>query len=76
MLIIAFKICGIYGAEAASKLYFGLKAKDLTRYQAISIVAIFPGLLKWNAGKPGPYVQSRIKWINLQMGRLPQLREI
>ena len=58
---------GIYGAEAASKYYFGLKAKDLTRYQAISIVAIFPSPLKWNARNPGQYVKSRIEWINRQM---------
>lgn len=58
---------GIYGAEAASQHYFGKKASELSKYQATSIVAIFPSPIKWNARNPGPYVQSRIEWINRQM---------
>jgi monofunctional biosynthetic peptidoglycan transglycosylase len=58
---------GIYGAEAASKHYFGIKASELSKYQATSIIAILPSPLKWNAKNPGPYVQSRIAWINRQM---------
>jgi len=58
---------GIYGAEAASKHYFGVKASELSKYQATSIIAILPSPLKWNAKNPGPYVQSRIAWINRQM---------
>jgi len=58
---------GIYGAEAASKYYFGVKASELSKYQATSIIAILPSPLKWNARNPGPYVQSRIAWINQQM---------
>ena len=58
---------GIYGAEAASKYYFNVKAAELSKYQATSIVAIFPSPQKWNARNPGPYVQSRIAWINRQM---------
>jgi monofunctional biosynthetic peptidoglycan transglycosylase len=58
---------GIYGAEAASQYYFGKKASDLSKHQATSIVAVFPSPLRWNARNPGPYVQSRIDWINRQM---------
>jgi monofunctional glycosyltransferase len=58
---------GIYGAEAASKHFFGVKASELSKYQATSIIAILPSPLKWNARNPGPYVQSRIAWINRQM---------
>lgn len=58
---------GIYGAEAASKSYFGVKAAELSKNQAISIIAILPSPLKWNARNPGPYVQSRMAWINRQM---------
>ncbi len=58
---------GIYGAEAASKFYFNVKASELTKYQATSIVAIFPSPIKWNARNPGPYVKTRIEWINRQM---------
>jgi monofunctional biosynthetic peptidoglycan transglycosylase len=58
---------GIYGAEAASKSYFGVKAAELSKNQAVSIIAVLPSPLKWNARNPGPYVQSRIAWINRQM---------
>lgn len=58
---------GIYGAEAASKSYFGVKASELSKNQATSIIAILPSPRKWNARNPGPYVQSRIAWINRQM---------
>lgn len=65
---------GIYGAEAAAKSYFGVKASALSKYQATAIIAILPSPRKWNARNPGPYVQSRIDWINRQMklhGPLP-----
>ena len=58
---------GIYGAEAASKNYFGVKASELTKYQAASITAILPSPRKWNAKNPGPYVRSRTDWIIGQM---------
>ncbi len=58
---------GIYGAEAASKHYFGVKASELTKYQAASIIAVLPSPRKWNAKNPGPYVKSRINWIQQQM---------
>jgi monofunctional glycosyltransferase len=59
---------GIYGAEAASKSYFGVKAYELSKYQATAIIAVLPNPRKWNARNPGSYVQSRIAWINRQMG--------
>lgn len=58
---------GIYGAEAAAKKYFGVKASELSKYQSAAIIAVLPSPRKWNAGKPGPYVQSRINWIQQQM---------
>jgi monofunctional biosynthetic peptidoglycan transglycosylase len=65
---------GIYGAEAASKSYFGVKASELSKYQATAIIAVLPNPRKWSARNPGPYVNSRINWINRQMslhGPLP-----
>ena len=58
---------GVYGAEAASKSYFGAKASELSKNQATAIIAVLPNPRKWNARNPGPYVQSRIEWINRQM---------
>jgi len=64
---------GIYGAEAASKQYFGISASGLTKYQAAAITAILPSPLKYNARSPGPYVQSRIEWITGQMQQVAPL---
>lgn len=58
---------GIYGAEAAAQNYFGTTASKLSKYQAASVIAILPSPRKWNASKPGPYVQSRTQWIIGQM---------
>lgn len=58
---------GIYGVEAAAKNYFGTSASKLSKYQSASIIAILPSPRKWNASNPGPYVRSRIDWIQRQM---------
>jgi monofunctional biosynthetic peptidoglycan transglycosylase len=58
---------GIYGAEAAAQAYFGTPASNLSKYQAASVIAVLPSPRKWNAAKPGPYVQSRTQWIIGQM---------
>jgi monofunctional glycosyltransferase len=58
---------GIYGVEAAANYYFGTSASKLTKYQSASVIAILPSPRKWNAKNPGPYVRSRIDWIQQQM---------
>jgi monofunctional biosynthetic peptidoglycan transglycosylase len=60
---------GIYGAEAASQLYFKIPAKNLSRTQAAAIAAVLPNPRKYSANPPGPYVQTRIGWIVGQMGQ-------
>lgn len=68
---------GIYGVEAAANSYFGVSAAKLTKYQSASIIAILPSPRKWNARNPGPYVRSRIGWIQQQMrfhNQLPWLK--
>ncbi len=64
---------GIYGAEAAARNYFNVTASALSKYQAAAITAILPSPLKYNAGNPGPYVQSRIEWIIEQMQQVAPL---
>ena len=64
---------GIYGAESAAQSYFNLTARELTKYQAASIIAVLPNPRKWNARSPGPYVQSRTEWIIGQMNMQPPL---
>ena len=50
---------GLYGAEAASRLYFHKPARALTVAEAGRLAAILPSPLKWRAARPGPYVRRR-----------------
>ncbi|WP_040308888.1 monofunctional biosynthetic peptidoglycan transglycosylase [Asticcacaulis biprosthecium] len=50
---------GVYGAESASRYWFGKSAKDLTRAEAARLAAILPSPRKWKAAKSGKYVQKR-----------------
>jgi len=58
---------GIYGAEAASRKYFGVSAKDLTGQQAALLAAVLPNPLNWRADSPGPYVIERSGTIRARM---------
>jgi monofunctional biosynthetic peptidoglycan transglycosylase len=61
---------GIYGAQAASKIYFKKDAKNLTAAEAATIAAVLPNPRKWNAGKPTGFINRRKSWILRQMGHL------
>ncbi len=58
---------GIFGAEAASQIYFKKSADDLTITQAARLAAILPNPKRYSAVRPSPYVQSRVNWIKKQM---------
>ena len=59
---------GIYGAESASRRYFGVGADKLTQAQASRLAAILPSPLKWKVVKPGKYVAKRSKKIGKASG--------
>jgi monofunctional biosynthetic peptidoglycan transglycosylase len=61
---------GLYGAEAASKHYFGRPADRLTPVQASLLASVLPNPREWSAGQPGPYVRERSGIIR---GRVEQL---
>ena len=61
---------GIYGVQAASQHFFGIKARYLTRTQAATLAAVLPNPKKFNAGRPSTYIQQRVAWINRQMRQL------
>ena len=61
---------GIYGAQAASKIYFKKDAKNLTAAEASTIAAVLPNPRKWNAGKPTGFINRRKSWSLRQMGHL------
>ncbi len=50
---------GIYGVEAASRHYFGVTAKGLTRDQSAMLAAVLPNPKRWNPTKPGPTLRRR-----------------
>jgi monofunctional biosynthetic peptidoglycan transglycosylase len=61
---------GIYGAEAASEIYFGRHAADLRPGEAALLAAILPDPLKWNPAHPTKYLQDRQLWILWNMGNM------
>jgi len=50
---------GVFGAEAASRRWFGKSAARLTLLEAARLAAILPNPNRYRANPPGPYVNSR-----------------
>jgi monofunctional biosynthetic peptidoglycan transglycosylase len=64
---------GVYGAEAASQLYYGKSCKVMTRSQAALLAACFPNPLRWTPKKPTRYINHRKYLIMRNMRRLGTL---
>jgi monofunctional biosynthetic peptidoglycan transglycosylase len=58
---------GVYGAEAASRHWFGKSASELTRLEAARLAAILPNPREYQAADPGPYVRRRARAIQGNM---------
>lgn len=65
---------GIYGVEAASRVYFGRPASRLTPDQAARLAAVLPNPARLSVTSPSPYVRDRIFWIRGQMNQLSGLQ--
>ncbi len=50
---------GVYGAEAASRHWFGKSARNLTPREAARLAAILPSPRRYDAADPGPYVRHQ-----------------
>lgn len=61
---------GIYGAGAASEVYFGTPASAVTDAEAALLAAVLPNPIRLDAGNPSEYVRERQRWIVGQMQRL------
>jgi monofunctional biosynthetic peptidoglycan transglycosylase len=61
---------GVYGAQAASRTFFGINASQLSPAQSARLAAVLPSPLRYDAGRPGPYVQRRTHGIQRQMRHL------
>lgn len=60
----------VYGAEAASRYYFGVPADHLDARQAALLAAVLPNPVRYRADAPTAYVRSRQDWILTQMRQL------
>jgi len=58
---------GIYGAQAASKIFFKKDAKKLSAGESALIAAVLPNPRKFSAAHPSGYIRSRQSWIIHQM---------
>ncbi|HWS39951.1 MAG TPA: monofunctional biosynthetic peptidoglycan transglycosylase [Arenimonas sp.] len=61
---------GVYGAEAASRRFFNMPAKSLSKTQSARLAAVLPNPKLYNAANPGPYVRRRTSTIERQMRAL------
>ncbi|MCL6618731.1 MAG: monofunctional biosynthetic peptidoglycan transglycosylase [Thermomonas hydrothermalis] len=61
---------GIYGAQAAARHFFGKDARALSAAEAARLAAVLPSPRRYNAARPGPYVQRRAQMIQRQMAAL------
>jgi len=61
---------GIYGAEAASRAYFGKPAKNLTGREAAMIAASLPNPVYYTVKPLSRYVSVRSGWVMRQMNNL------
>ena len=59
---------GVYGAEAASRHWFGKSADELTAREAARLAAILPSPRRYKAANSGPYVRRRASRIQAAMG--------
>ena len=61
---------GVYGAEAASRAYFGKAAERLGPAESARLAAVLPSPKRYSVRAPGPYVQRRAAWIARQARNL------
>lgn len=61
---------GVYGAGAASRLYFNRSPRNLSERQAALLAGVLPNPIRLKANAPSPYLRERQDWIVSQMQRL------
>ena len=61
---------GLFGAEAAAQVLFGIPASRLSDGQAARLAAILPNPNRWNAARPTAYIERRSGVIRGRVGQL------
>ena len=67
---------GIYGAEAASRHYFGRSAAELSEHQAAQLAASLPRPSSWHPGSESRGYRNRVKLIRKRMAKAQFLRKV
>ncbi len=65
---------GVYGAEAASRRYFGRPARALSRRQAAELAASLPRPASWHPGSDSPSYRSYVQRIEARAEKASWLR--
>ena len=60
----------LFGVEAASRRFFGISSRYLSRKQSALLAASLPNPRKLNVDKPSSYMRQRQSWILRQMTNL------
>ena len=60
---------GLYGAEAASRVYFGKHSSQLSLREAALLAAVLPNPKKRTPNNLGPKAMQRVEWIEDQAVR-------
>jgi monofunctional glycosyltransferase len=58
---------GIYGAEMAARLHFGVSAAALTPREAALFAAVLPNPRRWSPAHPTSYIEERAATIRARM---------
>ena len=61
---------GIYGAEAAAQNYFGVSAKQLSKWQAARLAVVLPNPYRIKVYPQSEYTARRTRWAMNQMSNL------
>jgi monofunctional biosynthetic peptidoglycan transglycosylase len=61
---------GVYGAEAAAQRLFRKPASRLDAAESARLAAVLPSPRRYDAARPGPFVQRRAQWIQRNVRRL------
>lgn len=64
---------GIYGAEAATRRFFGKSARNLTTREAALIAAVLPNPRRWSPARPTRYIVGRARTIEQRIRQLGPL---
>ena len=65
---------GVYGADAATRLYYGKSAHSLSKGEAALLIAVLPNPLRWSPARPTNYIYHKQSIILRNMRVLRKLK--